>query len=103
MKKYILGFIAVMLVVAISAFSISVKSPVKKSTEVVWYYNSAGTTETDFQNGVNWNQTNSGSCVSTGNRPCQISASATTQAELSTYLSGFNKDEILGMSTGRKP
>jgi uncharacterized protein YxeA len=104
MKKYILGFIAVMLVVAISAFSMTVKNPViKKSTDVVWYYNAPGTTEADFQNGTNWNQTNSGSCVSSGNRPCHISSSATTQAELSTYLSSFDKQEILDMSTGRKP
>jgi hypothetical protein len=104
MKKYILGFIAVMLVVAISALSMTTKSPVvKKSTDVVWFYNAPGTSEADFQNGSNWDQTNNGSCVSTGNRPCHISASATTQAQLSTYLSGFDKQEILDMSIQRKP
>jgi hypothetical protein len=30
-----------------------------------------------------------------------ISASATTQAELSTYLSSFDKQEIFDMPTGR--
>ncbi len=68
-----------------------------------WYYNGTGTTESDFQNGNNWSQTNSGSCVTNGNRPCQISSDATTQAELSAELTELNRDEILAMSSGRKP
>ncbi|GEM_PF-1696355 len=70
---------------------------------VTWYYNGTGTTESDFQNGTNWSQTNSGSCVTNGNRPCQISSDATTQTELSSELSELNRDEILAMSSGRKP
>jgi|SRR5690242_10330441 len=104
MKKYIFGIIAVMLVVVISAFSMTNKKPVaKKTTDIVWYYNAPGSTEADLQNGNNWNQTNSGSCVSSGSRPCHISASASTQAQLTSFLSNYTKDEILNMSTDRKP
>lgn len=86
-----------------AASKVADKSGAIKSRAVTWYYNGTGTTESDFQNGSNWSQTNSGTCVTNGNRPCQISSDATTQAELSSELSELNKDEILAMSSGRKP
>jgi hypothetical protein len=103
MKKYILGSIAIALVMIASAFTIvAEKNNQKSPAATVWYYNGSGTLESDFQNGLNWNTTNVGTCVDEAPKPCHISADATTQAALSTYLSGFNKQAILNMSTGRK-
>lgn len=103
MKKYILGFVALALIITISAFSMSAKkAEVKTITSTVWYYNGTGTSQADFQNGLNWNTTNAGTCVDDAPKPCHISADATTQSALSTYLSGFTKQAILNMSTGRK-
>jgi hypothetical protein len=104
MKKYILGIITLVLVITVSAFSISAKkTPVKTMTSTVWFYNGVSSDEAELKDGDNWETTNQGSCQATGTRPCQITANASDQDQLTAYLSSFNKSQILGMSTGRKP
>jgi hypothetical protein len=105
MKKMKINFAALALVLAVVlGFTTRSNATVEKgkSTATVWFYNAAGSTQADLQNGGNW-ATNSGSCSASGTRPCQITVDAADQAELTDYLSDFTKSQILAMSVNRKP
>ena len=106
MKKFKFNLAALALLLGV-VLGFSTNSNAKpehgKRTATVWFYNAAGSSQADLQQGANWNTTNSGSCSASGTRPCQITADAADQEDLSDYLSGFTKAQILAMSVNRKP
>lgn len=74
----------------------------KVHATVVWYYIGSENTLAAFKDGENWTTTNTGVCADQGPKPCQISAEATTQQELSAYLEPLTQNQILEMSSGRR-
>lgn len=67
-----------------------------------YYYNSTETDEGDFAQPSNWSTTDSSNeCESLGERPCHIEVP--TGQTINQVLSNKSNDEVLDMSTSRKP
>ena len=73
----------------------------KKSVPVTYFYNSSDITAGAFANTSHWQTTNASACEDEGERPCSIVVP--DGQTLSGVLSGKNNDQVLSMSTNRKP
>lgn len=91
------------LAIAAVTMSFKVAEKMGSAAPTTWYYISEELDEGDFATAANWNKTNNTeACISSGERPCQISVEAADQTQLASVLSGKSNSQVLSMSTQRK-
>jgi len=104
LKNYAMAFLALIIAAtSLTIMSFKEKSENKISVESTQhFYNSEETDEDAFADPMNWSTNDSSNeCEPTGNRPCQISVP--DGQTLSQILTGKTNNEVLDLSSGRKP
>lgn len=81
--------------------TMSFKMAEKEKAVTTYYYNSADTSSNAFADVNHWALTNSGTCITAGDRPCRINVP--DGQTLSSMLSGKNNDQVLDIAIQRKP
>ena len=103
MKKYILGIVAVCILLVVSAFAVINTN--KESTHKVlttWYFDG---TSSQIKDATHWRNTGSTpvDCQTNGNMPCSIEVDASDQAELQDYLDPLSSNQITAQSSQKRP
>lgn len=105
MKKFKINVMAIvaLAVTGVTGATLTSAGVAKSNTQSqTYYYNSTETDEGEFAQPSNWSTTDSSSeCQSDGDRPCHIEVP--TGQTINQVLANKSNDEVLEMSTDRKP